>query len=110
MEKVILVSDLKKSDAPQDEIDAVTWDLIFPDTTHPAYKAEWTGDFQDWKAKGYPFKVYQTVKVEWLWNLITQSTYNRNEPGILFLDRANKFNQLNYKEKIATTNPCGQIL
>ena len=106
MDKVTLVNMLKQKGAPQSEIDAITWDLIFPDTNDSHYKKEWFGDFEGWISKRYPMKVYQTVKVEWLWNLITQSTYNRNEPGILFLDRANKFNPLVYAEKVATTNPC----
>jgi len=108
MEKVLAIYELKKMGADQLELDHVTWDLIFPETTHAQYKEEWKGDIVDWQEKGYPVVVYKTVKVEWLWNLITQSTYNRNEPGILFLDRSNKFNQLNYLEKIASTNPCGE--
>lgn len=84
------------------------WNLEFPDTTHPKYKAEWNGRLSDWKAKGYPSNIYNTVKVQWLWNLIMESTYNRNEPGVLFLDRANEFNPLSYGEKILSTNPCGE--
>lgn len=106
MDKVLLVSKLKKESGSQEQIDEITWDLIFPDTTYEKYKEEWCGDIQDWQEKNYPVIVYQTVKVDWLWNLITQSTYSRNEPGILFLDRANKFNELNYAEKIFASNPC----
>jgi ribonucleoside-diphosphate reductase alpha chain len=108
MEKVLQVYEWKKAGVEQELVDEITWDLIFPETTHKQYKAEWKGDIVDWQEKGYPVTVYKTLKVEWLWNLITQSTYNRNEPGILFLDRSNKFNQLNYLEKIASTNPCGE--
>ena len=108
MDKVLMVDTLRKAGASQEKLDAITWNLIFPDTAHAAYKTEWDGDIADWQSRGYPVLNYNCVKVEWLWNLITQSTYNRNEPGILFLDRANKFNQLNYAEKIAATNPCGQ--
>src|ERR1039457_986610 len=104
MEQVLKVYALKQKGL-QSEAEQLTWDLIFPEPTHPKYKKEWKGDIRDWKAKGYPIHIYKTVKVEWLWNLITQSTYNRNEPGVLFLDRANKFNQLNYAEKIVSTNP-----
>ena len=82
------------------------WDLVFPDTTHPAYKTEWRGNLKTWTDKGYPVNVYQTVKVQWLWNLIMESTYNRNEPGVMFLDRANSFNPLSYGETILSTNPC----
>lgn len=82
-----------------------SWDLVFPDTTHPQYKAEWDGNILSWKAKGYPVIVHNTVSVRWLWNLIMESTYNRNEPGVLFLDRANYFAPLSYSEKILATNP-----
>lgn len=84
------------------------WELQYPDTQHPKYRAEWDGDLTAWKEKGYPVVTYKTVEVTWLWELIMKSTYNRAEPGVLFLDRANYFNPLNYKEKIASTNPCGE--
>lgn len=84
------------------------WDLIFPDTTHPKYKATWQGDIKKWQAAGNPVIVYNTISVKWLWNLIMESTYNRAEPGVLFLDRANHFLPLNYAETAYATNPCGE--
>ena len=108
MEKVLKVEQLKAQKAPKREIKEITWDFVYPDTNHPKYKTEWFGDIKDWKQKGYDLKVYRTVEVDWLWNLIMESTYNRAEPGVLFLDRANAINPLNYRETIYATNPCGE--
>ena len=100
MQKVTAV---EAGDTSQDD-----WNLVFPDTSFEKYKAEWNGDLNSWKQKGYPVVVHNTVKVSWLWNLIMESTYNRNEPGVLFLDRANEYAPLNYAETIIATNPCGE--
>lgn len=89
--------------------DNVDWQLKYPDTTIPAYKEEWFGDINDWEKKGLPTIVHETVKAADLWELITKSTYNRNEPGVLFLDLYNKLNPIYWAEKVRTTNPCGEI-
>ena len=64
--------------------------------THRDWHLTWNG------------RVMRTLKASDLWNLIMKMNYSAAEPGVLFIDRINAANPLNYLETIAATNSCAE--
>lgn len=98
----ILVSDAFKAAVDDDE----EWSLYFhiPPVSRDESLAKY--DFED--DRGTQQYVYSVWRARDLWELITKYTYEFSDPGVIFIDRVNDWNNLNYCEEIRCTNPCGE--
>ncbi|HEX5380046.1 MAG TPA: adenosylcobalamin-dependent ribonucleoside-diphosphate reductase [Phenylobacterium sp.] len=54
-------------------------------------------------------RTVRTVAARTLWEALARSAYDSGEPGVLFVDRINRTNNLWWRERITAANPCGEI-
>jgi len=88
------------------------WKLVFPKKqlkgseyrNYETVSRTWSGH-----SDPAPCYVFETVSARKLWQSITEAAFNTAEPGVLFIDHINNWNNLWYCEHISATNPCGEI-
>ncbi len=83
------------------------WELRFPDVLHPAYR-DFRGTLEDAERAGIPIKVYKRVRARDLFRKIATQAHHNGEPGVLFLDTANRSNPVPHLYTLEATNPCGE--
>jgi len=83
------------------------WALRFPDISDPRSKG-FKGTFEQAEAAGIPFKTYKTVRARDLFEKIVKQAHHNGEPGVLFLDAANRYNPVPHLYPLEATNPCGE--
>lgn len=86
------------------------WDLLFADPSDPDFERMWDGNLDKWLAAGKATITYQTVKARDVWNSIIESAWSSAEPGVFFIERANKDSNSWYYDAgyLGCTNPCGE--
>ena len=83
------------------------WDLVFPDIASPDYR-KFRGTIEDARKNNIPLVVYKTVKARELFDQIVTQAHHNGEPGVLFLDAANRQNPVPHLYPLESTNPCGE--
>lgn len=84
------------------------WELKFPDPKDPDYDTKWDGYLPNWIALGKTPIVQKTVKARALWDLIATAAWKSAEPGVVFMERYNKWFNNSYFEYVNCVNPCGE--
>jgi ribonucleoside-diphosphate reductase alpha chain len=82
------------------------WALVFPAENGGGETIErrWSG-----RDAPVPCHVFRRVSARALWERLMRATYEYAEPGVLFIDRINRMNNLWYREHISASNPCGEL-
>ncbi|MCL4338346.1 adenosylcobalamin-dependent ribonucleoside-diphosphate reductase [Patescibacteria group bacterium] len=84
------------------------WDLVFPDINDKEYDTKWDGYLDNWLKLGKKVRVVKTVKARKIWDMIAEAAWASAEPGVVFMERYNKWFNNWYFNKINCVNPCGE--
>ena len=83
------------------------WELRFPDVgapnTRPSQRHAGAG-----RKGGRALVVHKRVRARDLFDKIVRQAHHNGEPGVLFLDAANRENPVPHLYQLEATNPCGE--
>ena len=102
----VLVSDDFMQAVEQD----APWPLMFPlggrplVVGAPVCEKIWSGS-----STPEPCLVTRTVAARELWERMLRAAFECGDPGVIFIDRIQRANNLWYAERISATNPCGEV-
>ena len=83
------------------------WALRFPDLDEMKQRG-FSGTIEQAEAAGITIHTYKTVNARELFNKIVKQAHHNGEPGVLFLDAANRYNPVPHLYPLEATNPCGE--
>lgn len=103
----VLVSDAFLLAVEKDE----PWQLVFPLAGRAApvgaavCERIWSGSISP-----EPCVVMRTLAARRLWDRLQNAAFDCGDPGVIFVDRVDRANNLWYQETISATSPCGIAL
>jgi ribonucleoside-diphosphate reductase alpha chain len=83
------------------------WELRFPDVSSSDYRG-FVGTIDQAEQRGLPIKVHKRIKARELFDKIVDQAHHNGEPGVLFIDEANRSNPVPHLYQLEATNPCGE--
>ncbi|RIK29352.1 MAG: ribonucleoside-diphosphate reductase, adenosylcobalamin-dependent [Anaerolineae bacterium] len=83
------------------------WELRFPDMKEMKRQV-FSGTLEQAEAAGIKINSYKKVKARELFDKIVKQAHHNGEPGVLFLDAANRSNPVPHLYPLEATNPCGE--
>ena len=83
------------------------WELRFPDLSE-VKERNFDGTLEQAEAAGIKINTYRKIRARDLFNKIVKQAHHNGEPGMLFLDAANRQNPVPHLYQLESTNPCGE--
>jgi ribonucleoside-diphosphate reductase alpha chain len=81
------------------------WELRFPNLSE-VKERNFDGTLEQAEAAGIKINSYKKVRARDLFNKIVRQAHHNGEPGMLFLDAANRDNPVPHLYPLESTNPC----